>query len=512
MPVDQERADALGAVVARAGEHDVDVAEPGVADEALGAVEHPGVAVALRARLERAGVRADVGLGEREGAERLARQQPGEDALLLLLAAGQQDRQRHELHVGGHQRDRARDLRELLDVGAPRHVGLAAPAVLAREAEPEQVVLGHHRVEVARVLAVLVDLAHARLDLLAHDRRGSPRAARAAHRSVATWAFLSFGACRASSAGEARAGARGADRQAERAGERLGARGQRRARGARRRSARARSSQLVEQRRSDASGARAGRRARRRARCTARRPGSARASSRALEIGAIASCSPCMTSVGAWMQPQPRERVVVDGRPPVRPDALRRRAVAAEVAQQLAHALGLLAPERRRRTATRPATSARRRASRRRRRRPARRARAASAAPRAGRPGVVPPSTSPRTRSGKRIASSWAIIPPIESPHTCALSTSERAQQPGGVGGQLGHRRRPQRRARAARAAVVVGDALEALRRRASSTGSKTAELIVKPVISSSGSPAPRALVVQRDAVDADARHAYSST
>ena len=40
-----------------------------------------------------------------------------------------------------------------------------------------------------------------------------------------------------------------------------------------------------------------------------------------------------------------------------------------------------------------------------------------------GPPGVVPPSTSPRTRSGKRIASSWAIMPPIESPYACALST-----------------------------------------------------------------------------------------
>ena len=212
-----------------------------------------------------------------------------------------------------------------------------------------------------------------------------------------------------------------------------------------------RSSQSRQQLVATPPGARAGRRGRPPGRARSSASGIRSASRRALEIGAIASRSPCMTSVGAWMQSQPRHGVVVDGRPQVRPDALRRRAVAGEVAQQLAHPLGLLAPELVGEQPL-PQPGARRLP----RRPPAAPPASAPSSPSAGRaargpPGVVPPSTSPRTRSGKRIASSWAIMPPIESPHTCALSTPELAQQPGRVGGQLGHRRRPQRRRRAAR-------------------------------------------------------------
>ena len=50
-----------GARVAGAREHDVGVGVAGVADEALLPVEHPRVAVALGARLQRGGVGADAG-------------------------------------------------------------------------------------------------------------------------------------------------------------------------------------------------------------------------------------------------------------------------------------------------------------------------------------------------------------------------------------------------------------------------------------------------------------------
>ena len=156
-------------VVAGAREHDVGVGVARVADEALLAVEHPRVAVALGARLQRRRVGADRRLGQRVGAVALAADQRREARLLLLLAARDQDRQRHELHVRRHQRDRAGDLRQLLDVGAPRHLGRVAPAVLGRQREPHQPLARQRLVDVVRVVAVLVHLAHARADLLEHD-------------------------------------------------------------------------------------------------------------------------------------------------------------------------------------------------------------------------------------------------------------------------------------------------------------------------------------------------------
>ena len=41
--------------------------------------------------------------------------------------------------------------------------------------------------------------------------------------------------------------------------------------------------------------------------------------------------------------------------------------------------------------------------------------------------------TSERTSSGRRAASVWAIMPPIEAPTMWAGASSELAQQPGGV-------------------------------------------------------------------------------
>ena len=167
--LDQERADAARALVAGAREHDVGLGVAGVADEALLPVEHPRVAVALGAHLERGGVGADRGLGQRVGAVALAAHQRREPLALLLLGAGEQDRQRHELHVRRHQRDRAGELRQLLDVGAPGHLGRVAPAVLGRQREPHQPLARERLVDVVRVVAVLVQLAHARADLLQHD-------------------------------------------------------------------------------------------------------------------------------------------------------------------------------------------------------------------------------------------------------------------------------------------------------------------------------------------------------
>ena len=218
----------LAPVVARAREHDVDVAEAGVADEALLAVEHPGVAVALRARLaaRRGPSRRRARTARTSRALAATSSRAGTRCFCSSLPAsriGSDD----ELHVGRHQRDRARDLRQLLDVGAPRHVGRrSARRTRVGTREPEQ---ARARPSPRRGRAGTRSPRRSRARAAGSARarrRGSPRAARAAHRSGATWRSLRR-SLSSRQPGQARAGARGADRQAERAGERLGARGRR---------------------------------------------------------------------------------------------------------------------------------------------------------------------------------------------------------------------------------------------------------------------------------------------
>jgi dienelactone hydrolase len=165
---DDERADALRPGRAGAREDDVDAAHAGVADEALLPVEEPHVAVALGARLERRRVGADARLGQRVRAVHRAVDEGRQPPPLLLLTAGEHDRQRDELHIGRHQRNRPRHLRELLDEGAERDLGLAAAAVLHRHGEREEALARERAVDVVRVVAVLVDLAHARTHLVEH--------------------------------------------------------------------------------------------------------------------------------------------------------------------------------------------------------------------------------------------------------------------------------------------------------------------------------------------------------
>src|SRR4051812_11676532 len=164
--VDDERADALRAGRAGAGEDHVDAADARVADEALLAVEHVDVAAALGARLEGGRVAPDARLGQRVRAVHRAVDQAGQPSLLLLLCPGEHDRQRDELYVRRHERDGARDLCELLDEGAERDLGLAAAAVFDRHREREEPLARERLVDVVRVVAALVDLSDARAHLL----------------------------------------------------------------------------------------------------------------------------------------------------------------------------------------------------------------------------------------------------------------------------------------------------------------------------------------------------------
>src|SRR5918997_7048765 len=93
---DHEAAD-LAVVVA--GPDDHQVGEGGVADPALGPVEHPLVAVAAGPGLERDRVRAVVGLGQAEGADLLHAGHGRQPAPLLLLVPEQGDRGHGEAGV-----------------------------------------------------------------------------------------------------------------------------------------------------------------------------------------------------------------------------------------------------------------------------------------------------------------------------------------------------------------------------------------------------------------------------
>ena len=82
--------------VVRACPHDHDVGEAAVADPALRPVDHEVVAVAPRGRLERDGVRAVEGLGQRERAELLEPRHGRQPVRLLLVRSEHRDRLHRE--------------------------------------------------------------------------------------------------------------------------------------------------------------------------------------------------------------------------------------------------------------------------------------------------------------------------------------------------------------------------------------------------------------------------------
>ena len=140
--LDDEGGDAAVARV-RIGlrEDGVEVRDAGVRDEALRAVEDVLVALAPRRRPHRGRVGAGAGLGQRVRGQPLARGEPRQVALLLLVAAGELEAERAELlHREDQGRGRA-DLRHLLDRDQREERTGAEPAVLLGEEEAEDVVL-----------------------------------------------------------------------------------------------------------------------------------------------------------------------------------------------------------------------------------------------------------------------------------------------------------------------------------------------------------------------------------
>ncbi len=166
--LDDERGQAPGLVVGDR-EDDVEVRDAEVRDPVLGPVDHPLLAVLDGRRLHPRRVRARLGLGQRERRRPLAGRAPRQEALLQLLGAEQLDRQRAELLHHQDQRARGVDLGDLLDRHVQHQRARAGAAVLGRERQAEDVLLGQQLAHVPRVLGLLVDLGRARRDPLARD-------------------------------------------------------------------------------------------------------------------------------------------------------------------------------------------------------------------------------------------------------------------------------------------------------------------------------------------------------
>ena len=123
-----------------------------------------------RGRPHRRAVGARARLGQRVGGEPFAARELRQEALLLLVGAGELDPERAELLHGDDQPARRADLRELLDDHEGHQRALADAAVLLVVQDAEEVVLAEDLDDVPRELAGLVDLGRARRDALARER------------------------------------------------------------------------------------------------------------------------------------------------------------------------------------------------------------------------------------------------------------------------------------------------------------------------------------------------------
>jgi hypothetical protein len=175
--LDHERADAVRSLRGIGHREDADhVGDAALGDPDLVAVEHVGVAALLGAGAHRARrVGTAAGFGQRVGGDVLARGELGDVLGLLLLAAGDDDRQGAEFLNRDHQAARSarfRDFFDHLDVGLERE---AEAAVFGRERNAEQVVVREQLVDVAGEFAVLVDRRGARSDLLPTRSRTTSR-------------------------------------------------------------------------------------------------------------------------------------------------------------------------------------------------------------------------------------------------------------------------------------------------------------------------------------------------
>ena len=166
--LDHERRDPASLAVGDR-EADVEVRDAEVRDPVLGAVDDPLLAVLDGGRLHPRGVRAGLGLGQRERRRPLAAGALRQEALLELVRAEQLDRQRPELLDHQDQRARRIDLGDLLDAHVQHQRAGARAPVLRRKRQAQDVLLAEQLADVPRIFRALVDLGRAWRDLLLRD-------------------------------------------------------------------------------------------------------------------------------------------------------------------------------------------------------------------------------------------------------------------------------------------------------------------------------------------------------
>ena len=162
----KEARDALVAVVGGAGEHRVEVADAGVGDPALRAVDHPVVAVADCACGHRGHVASGVGLAEAVARLAAAVADPRQHFGLQRIGSEVDHRQHAELGDQEHQAGRSTGTRQLLGGDRLRDERGALPAVLLRVLQRGEIGSNERLERLPVELGLLVGGRGARRDLV----------------------------------------------------------------------------------------------------------------------------------------------------------------------------------------------------------------------------------------------------------------------------------------------------------------------------------------------------------
>ena len=154
-------------------EDDQHAGRPAGGDELFRSAQHPVVAVAARAGLQRAGVGAGLRLGQREAADHLAARQGPEIALLLRLRAEAQDRQAGDgivdAHDGGARAVAGRDLLQRQRIGDLSDIRAAE---FLRYQHAEEAEFAHFLQRIERNVALLAPLRREGRKFFAREAAG----------------------------------------------------------------------------------------------------------------------------------------------------------------------------------------------------------------------------------------------------------------------------------------------------------------------------------------------------
>ncbi len=168
----QEGRDAGRALLLRIGpRHDGEQARPiGVGDEALGPIQHIGVALAPGSGLDRGGVRSGLGLGQGEGGDDFARGDAGQPLRLLLIRAEHHQALAADADIGAEGRaERRRGAAEFETDQAFLLHGKAQAAVIFGDRKAEQAEFPHLGHDLVRHGVVLGHLGLDRPQPLGHE-------------------------------------------------------------------------------------------------------------------------------------------------------------------------------------------------------------------------------------------------------------------------------------------------------------------------------------------------------